>query len=233
MAAFGCAELGRAAGGDNDRPAFRELVFQSPCRLPEAVPKPETGADLTGKDFWNAELDGHPFGTSDLKNCRLQDANLTGAILSEVKNLLPEQLSGADLTGANLADGMKAFDALTHVKDLSENAGKLLVSLLAACAFMLLTLARLTDVQILIGSATAKLPIIDTEISVRLFFLFGPLIILGLYFAFHLYLQRLWETLATLPAIFPDGVSLDRKSYPWLVNDLVREHFLRLKDARL
>lgn len=200
---------------------------------PEAIPKPETGADLTGKDFWNAELDGHLFGTSDLKNCRLQDANLTGADLSEVKNLLPEQVSGADLTGAILSTEMKAFDALTHVKDLSENAGKLLVSLLAACAFMLLTLARLTDVQILIGSATAKLPIIDTEISVRLFFLFGPLIILGLYFAFHLYLQRLWETLATLPAIFPDGVALDRKSYPWLVNDLVREHFLRLKEARL
>jgi hypothetical protein len=53
-----------------------------------------------------------------------------------------------------------------------------------------------------------------------------------LYFYFHLYLLKLWESLAGLPAIFPDGKRLDERAYPWLLNGLVRRHFKRLKTGR-
>lgn len=201
------------------------------CLRPVPGDAPPAGGDYKNQNLRGWKLVERDFGKADLQGCSLQDADLTRSDLSQVVNLLPEQLSGANLRGAKLPQNVAAFEALAHVKDLSENAGKLLVSLLAACAFMLLTIARMTDAQILIGFGTTRLPLVDTEISVKLFFQIGPLILLGLYFAFHLYLQRLWETLATLPAVFPDGVPVDRKSYPWLVNDLVRLYLPRLKES--
>ena len=36
----------------------------------------------------------------------------------------------------------------------------------------------------------------------------------------HIYLQRLWEAIAKLPAIFPNGRRLDEGTHPWLMNDL-------------
>ncbi len=56
------------------------------------------------------------------------------------------------------------------------------------------------------------------------FYLFAPFLLVGLYTYFHLYLQRLWESLADLPAIFPDGTPLDKKADPWLLIGLVRAH---------
>src|SRR5262249_24863975 len=45
-------------------------------------------------------------------------------------------------------------------------------------------------------------------------------------------LQRLWEELGELPALFPDGRPLDKKAYPWLLNILVRTHAPRLRSMR-
>jgi len=63
--------------------------------------------------------------------------------------------------------------------------------------------------------------------------MFSPLLLLGLYVYFHIYLQRLWEELAYLPAIFPDGRPLDKKAYPWLINGIIRVYFIRLRDEFL
>ena len=79
------------------------------------------------------------------------------------------------------------------------------------------------------GAASSPLPIINTNIALSGFYWVAPLILLGVYFYLHLYLQRLWGDLASLPAVFPDGEALDRKAYPWLLNGLVRAHFARLK----
>ena len=71
-------------------------------------------------------------------------------------------------------------------------------------------------------SATATLPIIGLPISIVGFYYIAPLILLAGYIYFHLDLQRLWDTLAKLPIQFPDGRTLDEKSYPWLLGGLVR-----------
>src|SRR5262249_13908294 len=49
---------------------------------------------------------------------------------------------------------------------------------------------------------------------------------------FHLCLQYLWEELANLPAIFPNGRPLDRSAYPWLLNSLVCAYFVQLEHHR-
>lgn len=53
-----------------------------------------------------------------------------------------------------------------------------------------------------------------------------------MYAYFHLYLQRLWEGLSGLPAIFPDGKRLDQRAYPWLLSGLVRRYFSLLQGNR-
>ena len=96
---------------------------------------------------------------------------------------------------------------------------------------MQLLIVRTTDVQLLTNSGTVKIPVVDAEMPVTTLFWLGPLVLLVLYFAFHLYLQRLWEMLAGLPAVFPDGMPVTQKTYPWLMNDMVRSEFPRLRGA--
>jgi uncharacterized protein YjbI with pentapeptide repeats len=48
----------------------------------------------------------------------------------------------------------------------------------------------------------------------------------------HLHLQRLWERLAELPAVFPDGRSLGKRAYPWLLTGLVYSYNPHLRKRR-
>jgi hypothetical protein len=64
------------------------------------------------------------------------------------------------------------------------------------------------------------------------FYWVAPVLLAGIYVYFHLYLQRLWEALADLPAVFADGVSIDRKVDPWLLTGLIRRHVRRLRAER-
>ncbi|MFO0908761.1 MAG: pentapeptide repeat-containing protein, partial [Isosphaeraceae bacterium] len=60
----------------------------------------------------------------------------------------------------------------------------------------------------------------------------APLLLVALDLYFRLSLQRLWEELADLPAIFPDGRPLDKKAPGWMLNGLVCLHFERLLRTR-
>jgi len=51
--------------------------------------------------------------------------------------------------------------------------------------------------------------------------------VLLVYFLFNL--QNVWNLLARLPAVFPDGIPLERKSSPWLLTDLVSFYFRHLR----
>ena len=141
-------------------------------------------------------------------------------------------LAGAVLTNAKLPEDIKKFDKLTHVAETSRNASTVFFGLLAASLYSWLTIATTTDVALITGTASSPLPIINTNIALSGFYLAAPLILIAVYFYFHLYLQRLWGDLASLPAVFPDGEALDGKAYPWLLNGLVRAHFKKLKLAQ-
>ena len=191
-----------------------------------------SSAKLVGANFRGAELKGSIFKEADLTDAILTDADLENADLTEAHGLISEQLGGTNLRRAKLPEAITAFDGLKNVEELAKNAGKLFLSMLLASAFMLLTIEKTQDVQLLTDLGTAKLPLIDVDISVRAFFGLAPVVLFVLYVAFHLYLQRLWEALAALPAVFPDGASVDQKTYPWLLSDLVRDYFPRLRHKR-
>ena len=143
--------------------------------------------------------------------------------------LLPEHLAGRDLTGAKLPEEIEKFPALDQVAAISAEARKIFIGLLAACVYSWLVIGTTTDVALIVNTASSPLPIINTPIPIAGFYVIGATLLAAVYGYFHFYLQRLWRTLATLPAIFPDGMALDDRTDPWLLTNLVRADFKQLR----
>jgi hypothetical protein len=120
----------------------------------------------------------------------------------------------------------------TNVTVLVKQARTLLTFLLLGCAFSWLIIASATDAMLLTNAPAALLPHLTVPLPSAAFFRFMPLLLLGLFVYFHLHLHRLWEELAELPAVFPDGHSLGRTVYPWLLLGLVRSHVWCLRPLR-
>ncbi len=184
-------------------------------------------ANLRGATLNRAKLKGANLYKTTLTEADLQDADLT-----DVTGLLSNQLAGANLSAAKLPEAVAKFDALERVSERSQITKRLLASLLLGCFYALLTVATTTDVRLLTNSASSPLPVIQTQIPIAGFYFAAPMILVGLYFYFLIYMQRSWESLAKLPAVFPDGTPLDEKVYPSLLNGLVRAHFTLLKKDR-
>ena len=137
------------------------------------------------------------------------------------------------MTGAKLPEQLKTlYDKLENVKGISESARKIFLAVLAGCLYCWLTIATTTDVNLITNRASSPLPIIQTPIPIVGFYVVAPLLVLCVYFYFHFYLQKLWEELGSLPAVFPDGRPLHTKVDPWLLNDLVRAHLPKLNVNR-
>lgn len=212
------------------------------------------GADLSSVDLRGAKLAGADLRDSELSSARLRGADLTGADLrnahvagtifrdvmlrdadlSQVRGLLGSQLGGADLVNARLPEAVLRFEGLANAADASKNSQGIFASMLFVCAYAWLTIASTTDAQLLNNAAPAssRLPILGVDIPLVRFYLAAPLLLFCLYIYFHLGLQRLWEELADLPAVFPDGRALDKKAYPWLLNSLINAQFPRLNASR-
>ena len=180
-------------------------------------------ADLSKSNLQETALDE----IKGLSTAKLQYANFIGAT-----GLLGNEFAQADVTGTKLPDDIKEFKALEIVKETSQNARKIFFAMLIGCVYSWLTIGTTTDVNLLTNTASSPLPIIGTEIPIAWFYLVAPLVLICIYFYFHLYLIKLWEALSGLPAIFPDGKRLDEIAYPWLLNGLVRRHFKLLKKNR-
>ena len=202
-------------------------------------------ANLNGADLSDAIFDTHDRTNSakstevndevqlhadpaNLLETNLTDTDLTNATLETVSGLRADKLAGADLTNAKLPYYVADFEELEHVKETSKSARAVFIALLAACAYSWLTIWTTTDAELLPSSSTTALPIIQSKVPIAGFFHFAPLILLAMYFYFHLYLQRLWTGLSSLPAVFQDGRPLDQKAYPWLLNGMVRAYLPKL-----
>lgn len=204
-------------------------------------------ARLQGTNLQAADLHEANLQEANLRNANLAGANLQGAILlrttlreavlqdadlTDVKGLLGEDVAGANISGAKLPEMISEFKGLAIVEEACKNARKIFVSMLLGCVYSWLTIATTTDARLLTNSASSPLPIIGSEIPIVGFYWAAPLVLFGIYIYFHLYLQHMWEMLANLPAVFPDGRPLDERAYPWLLNGLVRAHFVLLRDKR-
>jgi hypothetical protein len=191
-----------------------------------------TRANLTHVNFWRADLRQVNLSKAHLHGTILHEADLQGANLTDTTGLLPSQLAGADVSDARLPANFPLFTALDHVKDLADSAQKVFLSLLVGCVYCWLTIATTIDAHLLTDSASSPLPIVQTPMPIVFFFRIAPGILLFVYWYLLIYLQRLWEGLAELPAIFPDGRTLPQRASSWLLNGLVSAHRFRLQDKR-
>lgn len=210
------------------------------------------GANLRGADLRNALLEGAVFkdaklietnlqggqlrrATFDgaiLRRANLREADLENASLENAKFLLSSQLAGSNVAGAKLPAAIAEFKGLETIAEATSNAQKLFVAMLGGCLYSWLTIGTTKDAALLTNSASSPLPIIGTALPIVGFYMVAPVVLLAMYFYFHLNMQRLWEALADLPAVFPDGRSLDKRADPWLLNGLVSAHFVRLRRER-
>ncbi len=180
------------------------------------------GLDLGGSDLRHADLHGCCLRQTLLQGCRLDYADLSGT-----RGLLPEQLAGADLTGARLPAELKLDSMMAPARALVINGRKLLLIILLAITYTWLTIATTGDVALLTDRATTPLPVILTELPTSGFYWAAPLILLGCYLYLHLHLQHLWDSCAGLPAVLPDGRALSDALPPWPLIQLIdayRDH---------
>jgi uncharacterized protein YjbI with pentapeptide repeats len=201
-------------------------------------------ADLTGVNLQGAHLHRVNLAGADLSMANLRGASLVRANLQSA-NLLGTELRGANLMGANVygADGLwfgrlggtNLFDAVLPESISAVDSSKaisdatkvarwfyfLTVGLsLLCCLLMIYT----TDVRLLLNSSALPFPKLGNLLPTTGLFLGGPIVLLILSLRFHFLLLRLWGSMAALPAVFPDGQTLE-KDGPWYLMGLVRRHF--------
>ncbi|HEY2091829.1 MAG TPA: pentapeptide repeat-containing protein, partial [Thermoanaerobaculia bacterium] len=180
------------------------------------------GAALTNANLSRANLAHADFADADLFGASLSQSNLRGADLTNAMGLSAAQLAGADLMSAKLPAAIAGFDGLAQVANLSKNAARTFAFLVFACLYSCVTVAMTTDARLLTRFVSSPLPVIQTAIPLFLFYIVAPFIITALYLYLHLQLQGLWEEIATLPAVFPDGRTLSSKVHPWLLTSLAQ-----------
>ncbi len=182
-------------------------------------------ADLSNVDLHEADLTGADLTGADMSRVKgLEKAKLNNIDLTDATGLLGNEFAGADITGAKLPEDIARFDGLKYVETASRQARNVFLAMVGGCIYAWLTIWTTTDAELIVNTAMTQLPIIQTEVPIVGFYWAAPLILLGLYFYFHIYLQGLWEALARLPAIFPDGSAVDQICYPWLLMSLARAH---------
>jgi uncharacterized protein YjbI with pentapeptide repeats len=178
-----------------------------------------TEATLTNADVQGAALRRASFERARLGGrTRLREADLRNADLEQALYLQTAQLAGANVSGAKLPNAIAKFEGLKTIAEATSNAQKLFIAVLGGCVYSWLTIATTKDAALLTNSASSPLPVIATPLPIVGFYYVAPILLLALYFYFHLNMQRLWEALADLPAVFPDGRPLDKMADPWLLN---------------
>jgi uncharacterized protein YjbI with pentapeptide repeats len=184
-----------------------------------------TGCFLIGANLTHSKMEGVILGDADLTGATLRASDLSDVNLKETKGLRSQTIASANVSGTKLPDDVANFEGVELVNQATENARKLFVALGLACAYAALAISTTET-----GGGTLELPIIGLDISVRGFYFVVPVLLLAGLGYFHLQMQRVWEEIARLPAVFPDGKAVDRKITPWLVTGIVRAHVPFIKE---
>lgn len=156
-------------------------------------------ADLRGACLIEADL-----SEANLVSTNLRGASLLGANLSTAIGLVARQLAGASLFGAALPESVYPFEGVGKSTIVSNVLQILLGTMAVLCLFLWAAVGATSDAQ-LVKNSPAPIPFASNVMPTQAFYLVGPMVLAGMYIAFHFYLQRLWSALDELPAVFPDG----------------------------
>jgi uncharacterized protein YjbI with pentapeptide repeats len=223
-------ETGIRADFSGKNLAYADLVD---ARIPDALLHKTNlkGADLTLADLRGAALVQTNLAEANLLGTQLQQANLQAVNMQGATGLLCPQLAGANLFGAILPESISPFEGLKLVRETASKAGWLICLTLLLNGLVWIRVFTTPDAQLVKDSSALPFSALQTTLPFIPFYLFGPVVILSLYLCFHLYMQRLWDGIAQLPAIFPDGRRLDM-CLPWFARWSARSHFKWLKNSQ-
>jgi uncharacterized protein YjbI with pentapeptide repeats len=189
------------------------------------------GADLTLADFRNASMVQANLEGATLLATQFQQANFQAAELRGATGLLSPQLAGTNLFSALLPETISPLEGLKLVRQTARNGGWFLGVTILLDALAAMRVFTTPDAQLVTNSSALPFASFQSALPYVPFYLFGPVVILCLYVCFHLYMQRLWDGIAQMPAIFPDGRRLDA-SLPWFARWSARTHFQWLRKSQ-
>jgi uncharacterized protein YjbI with pentapeptide repeats len=185
--------------------------------------------NLAGADLSMANLRGASLVRSNLQNANLlgtelRGANLMGANLYGAEGLWFGRLGGTNLFDAVLPESISAVDSSKAIGDATKVARWFYFLTVGASLLCGLLIAFTNDVRLLLNASAFPAGHLGNLLPMTGLYLGGPLVLLVLSLRFHFLLLRLWGSMAALPAVFPDGQTLE-KDGPWYLMGLVRRHF--------
>ncbi len=182
------------------------------------------GAELLLADLRGASLVQANLQETNLLGADLRGANLEGASLAGAAGLHTNQLAGAGLLWTILPAAISEFEGQQVAQVRSRQCFRLLIATIAACVLSWLRILTTRDVQFLNDAPLLRILPSSGILPVSSFYVLMPIALFGLFVYLQIALQRLWERLGELPAVFPDGRALDRTG-PWLLMTLFHSRF--------
>jgi uncharacterized protein YjbI with pentapeptide repeats len=173
---------------------------------------------LKNVDFEYADLTDAKLHGADVRKACFRGANLSGADLSNVRGLSEIKLAHSKLCGAELPEHLAEFDGLQRIAEVTSHANPVLMGIIGACLFSLLTIFSASDLDLIQNAMSPEVPNVGIKIDIISFFRVVPLVLLGMYLYLHFYLYNLWRYASYLPEVFQDGLPLTMKACPWLLN---------------
>ena len=203
-----------------------ELAKLSHSNLEECILKDSTltGAQIEGSNLRKANLCGAMLESANFRKADLSHASMNGIPTSSQTTVADTSFGMANLTGTKLPASLNGFrETLKNLEETSKQARLLHAWLVGICLFSLLTIFTSFDTLSKADTIQLLLPLVHVSVPSLTFLLGVPILGLVIFFYFHFYLSHLYQSLATLPAYFPDGLSLRQRLYPWILNLCIHE----------
>ncbi len=189
------------------------------------------GADLSMADLRHASLVQADLCNANLLGAELRGANLMGAQMYGVEGLWLGRLGGANLYDAMLPETISSIDGSKAVWDATRTARVFYFLMLVLCALCALGVATTTDARLILDGQTIPFARLGNILPMNAFYLIAPIALLVVFVRFQFLLLRVWSSMSSLPAVFPDGQTVERGG-PWYLMGLARRHFRWLRETK-
>ena len=189
------------------------------------------GADLSMANLRHASLVQADLCNANLLGAELRGANLMGATLYGAEGLWLGRLGGANLYDAMLPETISSIDGSKAVWEATRSARWFYFLMLTVCGLFTLCVATTTDPRLILDGQTIPIAGLGNILPINAFYLIAPIFLVVLFVRFQFLLLRVWSSMAALPAVFPDGQTVEQGG-PWYLMGLVRRHFRWLRETK-
>jgi len=189
------------------------------------------GADLSMANLRHASLVQADLCNTNLLGTEFRGANLMGATMYGAEGVWLGRLGGTNLYDAMLPETISSIDGAKTVWETTKNARGFYFLLLTICGLCALGAAFTTDARLILNGQTIPITRLGNILPLNAFYLIAPILLVVLFIRFQFLLLRVWSSMSALPAVFPDGQTVERGG-PWYLMGLVRRHFRWLRETK-